>query len=81
MADGLGQSSTRERMVCVHAASVVSDSVRPQEPPGSSVHGVFQARILEWVAVSYSRGSSRDQTCVSCVSSISRRILLPWRYH
>ena len=33
-------------------------------PPGSSVHGIFQARILEWVAISYSRGSSlsRDQT-------------------
>ena len=27
-------------------------------PPGSSVHGIFQARILEWVAVSFSRGSS-----------------------
>ena len=26
-------------------------------PPGSSVHGVFQARILEWVAISFSRGS------------------------
>ena len=33
-------------------------------PPGSSVHGIFQARILEWVATSFSRGSSRprDQT-------------------
>ena len=32
--------------------------------PGSSVHGIFQARILEWVAIYYSRGSSRprDQT-------------------
>ena len=32
-------------------------------PPGSSVHGVFQARILKWVAISFSRGSSqpRDQ--------------------
>ena len=40
--------------------------------PGSSVHGIFQARILEWVAISSSRGSSqpRDQTCVSCVSCI-----------
>ena len=28
-------------------------------PPGSSLHGVFQARILEWVAISFSRGSSR----------------------
>ena len=36
-------------------------------PPGSSVHGIFQARILECVAISFSRGSSRsrDQTCVS----------------
>ena len=43
-------------------------------PPGSSVHGILQARILEWVAISFSRGSSRprDQTCVFC---ISRQIL------
>ena len=35
--------------------------------PGSSVHGIFQARILEWVAISFSRGSSwpRDWTRVS----------------
>ena len=35
--------------------------------PGSSVHGIFQARILEWVAISFSRGSSqpRDRTRVS----------------
>ena len=35
-------------------------------PPGYSVHGAFQARILEWVAISFSRGSSppRDQTRV-----------------
>ena len=37
--------------------------------PGSSAHGIFQARILEWVAIPFSRGSSqpRDQTCISCV--------------
>ena len=37
--------------------------------PGSSVHGILQARILEWVAISFSRGSSwpRDQTQVSCI--------------
>ena len=41
-------------------------------PPGSSVDGILQARTLEWVAISYSRGSSppRDGTCVSCVSCI-----------
>ena len=31
-------------------------------PPGSSVHGILQARILEWVAISSSRGSSREHT-------------------
>ena len=38
--------------------------------PGSAVHGIFQARILEWAAISFSRGSSqpRDQTCVSCIA-------------
>ena len=48
-------------------------------PPGSSVHGILQARILEWVAISYFRGSSwpRDWTCVSRVSCIGRRVLSP----
>ena len=38
--------------------------------PGSSVHEIFQARILEWVAISFSRGSSqpRDWTQVSCTA-------------
>ena len=31
-------------------------------------HGIFQARILEWVAISFSRGSFRDQTSVSCLA-------------
>ena len=37
-------------------------------PPGSSVHGVSQERILEWIAISFSMRSSqpRDRTCVSC---------------
>ena len=39
-------------------------------PPGSSVHRILQARILEWVAISFSRGSSRprDRTQVSCIA-------------
>ena len=40
--------------------SVVSDSLPPCDPPGSSVHGIFQARILEWVAISFSRGWNPD---------------------
>ena len=39
-------------------------------PPGSSIHGIFQARVLEWVAISFSRGPSqpRDRTQVSCIA-------------
>ena len=38
--------------------------------PGSSIHGIFQAQILEWVAISFSRGSSRprDRTQVSHIA-------------
>ena len=38
--------------------------------PGSSIHGIFQARVLEWVAISFSRGFSwpRDWTQVSCIA-------------
>ena len=62
-----------------YVCSFVSNSLWPHgcNPPGSSAHGIFQARILEWVAISYSRGSSRpmDWTQVSRVSRITRRIL------
>ena len=42
--------------------------------PGSSVHGISQARLMEWVTISFSKGSSwpRDWTCISC---IDRQIL------
>ena len=45
--------------------------------PGSSVHGISQARILKWAAISSSRGSSwsENQSQVSCVSCIGRHIL------
>ena len=48
--------------------------------PGSSAHGIFQARILEWVAISSSRVSSRprDWTHISCVSCFGMRILYLW---
>ena len=40
-----------------YVASVVSDSLQPYDysPPGSSVHGILQARILEWVTIPFSR--------------------------
>ena len=37
---------------------ILCDSV-DGSPPGSSVHGILQARVLEWVAISFSRGSSQ----------------------
>ena len=48
-------------------------------PTDSSVHGIFQARILEQVAISFSRGFSqpRDQTHISYISCIGRQVLLP----
>ena len=48
--------------------------------PGFSVHGISQARILEQVAISFSKGSSqpRDWIHVSCVSSIGKQILYHW---
>ena len=48
-------------------------------PPGSSVHGILQARILEWIVISFSRGSSqpRNQTCGISVSSASQADSLP----
>ena len=60
---------------------VMSDSLPPYcSLPGSSVHGILQVRILEWVNISSSWGSSwpRDQTCVSCVSGIGKQILYHW---
>ena len=55
----------------VCACSVMSDSLATPwtSPPGSSVHGIFQAKIVEWVAISYSKGSSqaRDWTHISCI--------------
>ena len=60
---------------CMHAQSCLT-LCDPMDcsPPGSSVLGIFQARILELIAISSSRGSSRlrDRICVSC---IGRQIL------
>ena len=48
--------------------------------PGFSVHGIIQARILEWVAISFSRGSSqpRGRTYISFSSCIGRQIVYHW---
>ena len=82
------------RCVCVCARAHVHAHTRAQScptlcnpvdcsPPGSSVHGISQARILEWTAISSSRRNSwpKDRTCVSC---IGRQILYhsaTWETH
>ena len=66
----------------VHACSVAKSFPTPYDPvdcspPGSSVHGISQTRMLECVVISFSRGSSwlRDWTHVSC---IGRQVLYHW---
>ena len=58
---------------------VGSDSCDPMDcsPPGSSVHGVFQARILEWLAISFSRRSSQPRNR-TWVSRIAGRFFTDW---
>ena len=69
------------RFYILFSCSVLSNACNPIDgsPPGSSAHRISQARILEWVAISSSRGSSqpRDRTCNSRVSCIGRQIFLP----
>ena len=68
VAHGGARAPASSLPVCV-CRLVVSDSL-VTSLPGPSVHGILQARIPEWVAVSFSRGSSRlrDQTQVSCTA-------------
>ena len=65
-------SLTTGRTLCVCVCSVVPTLCSPVDcrPLGSSLHRTFQARILEWVAVSFSRGVSQPkyQTQVSCTA-------------
>ena len=69
--------------VCVGAQScpTLCDSM-DCSLPGSSVHGIFQAGILEWAVISSSKGSSRpkDQTHVFCISFTGRRLLYHWAH-
>ena len=64
--------------MCTQLCPILCDPM-DCSPPGSSVHGTFQARILEWVAMPSSRASSRprDRThvSVSCACCTGRQIL------
>ena len=61
-----------------HVLSRVQLFVTPWSPSGSFVHGIFQATILEWVAISFSRGYSHPESePESHVSCIDRRVPVP----
>ena len=64
---------------CLVAQSCLCDPM-DCSPPGSSVHGILQARILERVAISFFRGSSwpKDWTSISCISCIAGRFFTCW---
>ena len=64
--------------VCVRAQSCLT-LYNPMSCslPGSSVHGILQARRLEWIAISFSRGSSQPRDWTR-VSRIGRQLLYPW---
>ena len=78
----VGQDPIEEAHLNYESESEVAQSCpTPCDPtdcslPSSSVHGIFQARVLEWVAISFSRGSSqpRDQTQVSHI--VGRRFTI-----
>ena len=70
-------------LACVLVAQTCLTLCNPIDcsPASSCAHGIFQASILEWVAISFSRGGSfrpKDWTHVSCVSYIAGRFFTRW---
>ena len=73
--------SNYKRGQCMHAKSLQSCPTlcnpMNSSPPGSSVHGILQARILEWVAISFSK---RSQCCCCQVASVVSNSVHPHRW-
>ena len=63
--------------MCAQSWPTVCDPMGCRAPDSSSIHGILQAKIMEWVVIPFSRTSSqpRDQACISCVSCTGRQIL------
>ena len=59
------------------SCSVVSDCLQPMDCslPGSPVHGTFQARVLEWIAISFSKGSSQPRDWTRVFRIVDRQTL------
>ena len=63
---------THTHVVLVSQLCLTLCDTMDSSPPDSSVHGILQARILEWVAISFSKGSSQPRECIQ-VSSLAGR--------
>ena len=74
------RKQSKKPIVCVLSRLWLFCDPLDCSPPVSSVHGISQAGILEWVAIASSRGSSwpRDWSPTSCISCIGRQILYHW---
>ena len=74
---GLALRSWKKVKVLLTQSCLTLCDPMDRSPPGSSVHGVLQAKILEWIAISFSRGSywPRDRTWVSCIAG---RLFTVW---
>ena len=67
------ESSTHTGVLCCAQSCLTLGEHMDRSPPGSSVHGILQARILQWVAMPASRGSSPPRSwihgsCISCTA-------------
>ena len=78
-ASASGRANQWQRLCVCSVAQACPTLCNPMDCslPGSSVHGIFQTRILEWVAISFSRGSSRAKV-ISSISCVGRWILYYW---
>ena len=74
----LSESESEVAQSCLTLCGPVDCSL-----PGFSIHGILQARILEWVTISFSRGSSRprDRTQVSCTGGRCFNLYLVMYYY
>ena len=62
---GMNHTDVKAKVLVAQSCPILCDSM-DCSPPGFSIHGILWARVLEWFAIPFSRGSSqpRDQTCV-----------------
>ena len=72
-------SSLKGGLLSLCSCSVVSDSCDPMDcsPPGSSVHGIFQTRVLEWVAIAFSQASLSITNSWSLLKLMSIESVMP----